>query len=73
MFDELDTVRLVKNVPEQRLTAGMIGAVVMVHTRPNLAYEVEFVADDGETIALLPLTPDFLQLQQSFHKQPLAA
>lgn len=73
MFDELDTVKLIKDVPEHGLTRGMVGAVVMVHTHPNLAYEVEFVASDGETIALLPLTPEFLQLKQSYHKPLLAA
>ena len=34
------------------------GAVVMVFTRPRLAYEVEFVDEDGKTRALATLRPE---------------
>lgn len=73
MLADLDVVKLTKDVPEHSLNTGQVGTVLEVFYRPNLAYLVEFCNGDGETIALLPLTPDFLQLQQSFHKQPLAA
>jgi hypothetical protein len=40
------------------LARGALGAVVMVLTRPRLAYEVEFVDDDGKTRALTTLRPE---------------
>ena len=40
------------------LPRGAVGAVVMVFTRPRLAYEVEFVDEDGKTRALATLTPE---------------
>jgi hypothetical protein len=39
------------------LARGAVGAVVMVYTRPRLAYEVEFVDEDGATRALATLLP----------------
>ena len=40
------------------LARGAVGAVVMVFTRPRLAYEVEFVDEDGKTRALATLRPE---------------
>lgn len=51
---ELDTVQLQKAHPECGLAAGAIGAVVLVHGQGE-AYEVEFVALDGHTQAVLTL------------------
>ncbi len=51
---EFDEVVLVKDLPEYGLRAGDIGAVVLVH-RGEKGYEVEFVALDGETIAVTTL------------------
>ena len=39
------------------LARDAVGAVVMVFTRPRLAYEVEFVDEDGATRALATLLP----------------
>jgi hypothetical protein len=39
------------------LPRGAVGAVVVVFTQPRLAYEVEFVNEDGETRALATLRP----------------
>jgi hypothetical protein len=55
---ELDVVVLLVDLPEQGLKAGAAGTVVHVFHRPRLAYEIEFVDEDGATIALTPLTPD---------------
>lgn len=52
----LDVVELIYPVEESSLVAGIQGTIVEQHSRE--AYEVEFVAEDGETIALLPLTRD---------------
>ena len=49
-FRELDTVVLVRDLPEAGLKAGDLGAVVEVYT-PD-ALEVEFVTAAGRTQAL---------------------
>jgi hypothetical protein len=51
---ELDTVVLVRDVPEAGLQAGDLGAVVQVYA-PD-AFEVEFVTASGRTQALETLT-----------------
>jgi hypothetical protein len=52
-FKELDTVVLIRDVPESGLKAGDLGAVVQVYS-PE-AFEVEFVTAAGGTQALLTL------------------
>jgi hypothetical protein len=49
---ELDTVVLLRDLPEVGLRAGDLGAVVHAYDR---AYEVEFVMTSGRTEALLTL------------------
>lgn len=57
MIKELDTVALTRDLPENGLVAGDLGAIVTVYEE-GLAYEVEFVALDGKTLALLTLPAD---------------
>lgn len=57
MINELDVVALTRDLPDARLKAGDIGAVVMIYDGGQ-AYEVEFVGLDGATIALLTLGAD---------------
>jgi hypothetical protein len=52
-FHELDTVVLIRDVPESGLRAGDLGAVVQ--TYGDEAVEVEFVTASGRTQALLTL------------------
>jgi Domain of unknown function (DUF4926) len=52
------TVYLSEPLAQLGLGRGAIGAVVLVLTRPRLAYEVEFVDEDGETRALATLRPE---------------
>lgn len=52
-FKELDTVVLVRDLPEAGLKAGDLGAIVHIHT-PEV-FEVEFVTAAGGTQALLTL------------------
>ena len=54
----LDTAISTVNIPEHRVLAGDLGAIVEVYTAPGLAYEVEFVNPDGSTRALLTLAPE---------------
>jgi hypothetical protein len=52
---ELDTVVLTEDLPGHGLVRGDLGTVVLVHGRPG--YEVEFMTLDGETPAVVSLTP----------------
>jgi hypothetical protein len=49
----LDVVVLTTNVPEHKLQRGEMGTVVECY--PDDTYEVEFVAQDGYTYALVNL------------------
>ena len=53
MIRELDNVILTVDLPEHRLRKGDIGTVVLVHR--DRGYELEFVALDGETLAVASL------------------
>lgn len=53
-YKELDTVVLTRDLPEHGLKSGDLGAVVFVS--PD-ALEVEFVLANGETQALVTLSP----------------
>ncbi len=54
MIRELETVVLSRDLPEQGLNGGDIGAVVHCY-KSGQAYEIEFVTGQGRTIALLTL------------------
>ena len=49
----LDVVALTVSIPEHNLFQGEIGTIVEIY--PNDGYEVEFVAQDGYTYALVTL------------------
>jgi len=53
-FHELDSVVLVRDLPDAGLRVGDLGAVVHVHA-PD-AFEVEFVAASGKTVAVRTLS-----------------
>ena len=55
MIKEHDRVVLREEIPDQGLEAGDVGTVIHVHQKRE-AYEVEFVALDGETLAIATLT-----------------
>jgi Domain of unknown function (DUF4926) len=54
MIKEHDRVVLKQEVPEQELKTGDVGTVIHVHKNGE-AFEVEFVALDGETLAIATL------------------
>ncbi|OFX14769.1 MAG: DUF4926 domain-containing protein [Armatimonadetes bacterium RBG_16_58_9] len=54
MIKEHDRIVLTTAVPTERLEAGDVGTVVHVY-RDGQAYEVEFVALDGHTTAVVTL------------------
>ena len=51
---EHERVVLTEDLPEAKLTAGDVGTVVHVYSDGE-AFEVEFMALDGETIAVVTL------------------
>ncbi|WP_110953927.1 DUF4926 domain-containing protein [Anaerosinus massiliensis] len=57
-FAEYDTVVLLRDYENEGVKRGDIGAIVMVYTEPNEAYEVEFVDENGNTKAQIVLPPD---------------
>lgn len=54
MIKELDVVTLTRNIPEYGLSKGSHGAVVYCYNDEQ-AFEVEFVSESGENLALLTL------------------
>lgn len=54
---ELDTVVLTRDLPEYNLVKGDVGAIVHHYLAKN-AFEVEFVAANGKTIAVATLMLD---------------
>jgi hypothetical protein len=54
LINELDTVVLTIDLPEEGLKAGDLGAVVGVY-RNGAAYEVEFVTLKGETVSVVTI------------------
>lgn len=73
MFDDLDTVKLLKDIPEHGLHIGQVGTVLEVFSRPSPAYLVEFCNEDGETIVMIPLLENQISLEWSIHQPRLAA
>lgn len=60
-FSEFDTVELIEDMPSEGLKKGCVGAIIMVHSEPSEAYEVEFADLDGRTVAQLVLFPHQLK------------
>jgi hypothetical protein len=60
MFYEYDVVSLKQDIPSNNLRAGAEGTVLIVYNEPSLplAYEVEFLGAEGETLAIVTLTAD---------------
>lgn len=64
MYKEYDLVKLLSDIPEKNIYAGMIGTIVMIYNESNLpiAYEVEFCDKNGNTISLVTLKEKDIQL-----------
>jgi hypothetical protein len=56
MFEEYDVVRLVSDMTPKGLKAGTRGAIVMVYPSDPPEYEVEFVDEEGHTLAVETVT-----------------
>lgn len=63
MLQEHETVRTKRDIPHLNLSAGASG--VVVHTYPKgVAYEVEFITEDGQTLRVETLRADELTPSQ---------
>lgn len=62
MIEIHKVVRVVRDVPEQEVSKGMIGAVIEVFDVPIRAYEVEFTDCDGRTVAQATLAEEDLEV-----------
>jgi hypothetical protein len=75
MIKELDSVVLAVDLPAHRLKVGDVGTIVHVHVGGK-GFEVEFVALDGETVAVASLTAAELRpvgRREIIHARPLPA
>lgn len=63
---EHERIVLTVDLPDEKLVAGDVGTVVHVH-RDGAAYEVEFLALDGETVAIVTL--DAKQVRPIEHRE----
>lgn len=52
IHSELEVVKSTRNLSE-KVSCDCIGTIVMVHTSPRVAYEVEFVDAQGNTLEIL--------------------
>jgi len=55
-------VRVTKDVPGEKVTKGMVGAVVEVYEVPHRALEVEFTDGEGRTILLATLAEEDVEV-----------
>lgn len=67
-FKELDTVALLRAIPEKKLSKGQAGTIA--EKLDPSSFEVEFSNAKGETIATLPLKEKDLIL---LHFEPVSA
>jgi len=56
------TVRVTREIPDQGVAKGMIGAVIEVFDAPEPAYEVEFVDAEGRTVLQATLAEQDLEI-----------
>ena len=56
MLHDLDSVVLLRDLPDHGLKAGDVGTIVLLHQ--DRGYEVEFMSLAGETLAVVSLPRD---------------
>jgi len=62
--DLFDVVELESDLPEFGLKQGVQGTIVECY--PDGEYEVEFIDEDGQTLALCALPPDKISLTRRY-------
>ena len=63
-----DCVLLKVDILEKNLSKGMQGVIVAIFEQPEIAYEVEFCDENGETVTEIALKPEFLEKVKTSHK-----
>jgi hypothetical protein len=61
MYNEYDCV-IAKRKLSEKVLPGCVGYIVFVYQKPSEAYEVEFFDNNGETIDLLTVLPNDIEL-----------
>lgn len=64
MINEYDNIVLTEDLADSGLTKDDVGVVVHIH-KGGEAYEVEFLAMDGSTVAVLTLEDSQVQIADS--------
>ena len=75
MIKELDSVVLVRDMPEYGLKGGDVGTVVHVYGQAE-GFEVEFVSGEGTTVAVVTLGREDVRPMESreiLHVRALAS
>ena len=57
-FSEIEVVKTLIDFPIEGIRKGDIGTVVLAYSKPNEAYEVEFVNEGGTTKAVFSILPE---------------
>lgn len=65
MLKLLDVVALVKDIPELGLNRDQEGTILEIYNN-GVAFEVDFVDDEGKTIALETIKSEYLKLIESY-------
>lgn len=58
MLKENDVIKVNKDIQGTPIKKGQTGTIVMVHTHPSVAYEVEFLDSEGYTIGVATIKPE---------------
>lgn len=66
MFSELDVVALTHNIEKYGLSEGRRGTIVQLYKNGDM-FAVEFIDNEGYTVALLDLTPKDIRPVWSKH------
>jgi hypothetical protein len=72
MFKEYGIFRLLKPIGDESIPVGKIGVVLMVYQDPSIAYDVEFVDENGRNLGSAPtftLTEDYMERVQGTDEQ----
>jgi hypothetical protein len=56
--EEFDLVRLKRPLPALGLPEGARGTALIIYRKPELAFEVEFLDSEGESLGVVTLSPE---------------
>ena len=62
MIKDYDVVELLEDKPDFKLKKGDKGTILMVLSASPIVYEIEFMDDEGETLAIESIEGDSVKL-----------